>query len=116
MAHAGDQPICGSGVIVAPHRRVLPLKNPPPTWSASARWRVFYILVCGSLVLDPRCNSPDLHRPVRAPGILVRPILGIRSCLVPMLALPIETWIRLLVCMGLGLVVYFLYGVNHAKR
>jgi APA family basic amino acid/polyamine antiporter len=74
-----------------------------------------FVLVCGA-VLYLRRHSPELHRPFRAPGIPVLPILGIFSCLALMLALPIETWIRLFVWMGLGLVVYFLYGVRHAKR
>lgn len=74
-----------------------------------------FVLVCGA-VLYLRRSSPGLHRPFRAPGIPVLPILGILSCLALMLALPLDTWIRLLVWMGLGLVIYFLYGVRHAKR
>jgi APA family basic amino acid/polyamine antiporter len=101
------------GVIVALTAGLLPLKILHDMVSIGTL--AAFILVCGA-VLYLRRNSPDLHRPFRAPGIPVLPILGILSCLVLMLALPIETWIRLLVWMGLGLVVYFLYGVNHAKR
>jgi APA family basic amino acid/polyamine antiporter len=74
-----------------------------------------FALVCGA-VLRLRRSNPLLHRPFRAPGIPALPILGIFSCLALMLALPIETWIRLFVWMGLGLAIYFLYGVRHAKR
>ena len=101
------------GVIVALTAGLLPLENPPRHGQHRHAGRVRTGL---RAVLYLRRNSPDLHRPFRAPGIPVLPILGILSCLVLMLALPIETWIRLLVWMGLGLVVYFLYGVNHAKR
>lgn len=101
------------GVIVALTAGLLPLKILHDMVSIGTL--AAFILVCGA-VLYLRRNSPTLHRPFRAPGIPVLPILGILSCLVLMLALPIETWIRLLVWMGMGLVVYFLYGVNHAKR
>jgi APA family basic amino acid/polyamine antiporter len=31
-----------------------------------------------------------------------------------MLGLPLDTWIRLLVWLGIGLVIYFLYGRRHS--
>ena len=74
-----------------------------------------FALVCGA-VLYLRRNSPGLHRPFRAPGIPVVPILGIFSCLALMAALPIETWIRLFVWMGAGLVFYYFYGSLRTRR
>ena len=32
-----------------------------------------------------------------------------------MLSLPLETWIRFFVWLGIGLLIYFLYGVAHSK-
>ena len=74
-----------------------------------------FALVCWR-VLHLRRMHPELSRPFRAPGIPWLPIVGILSCFALMAALPLDTWIRLLVWMGIGLVVYFLYGVKHAKR
>lgn len=74
-----------------------------------------FALVCGA-VIHLRRSSPDLHRPFRAPGIPWVPIVGILSCFALMAALPIETWIRLFVWMGAGLLFYFFYGSRHAKH
>ena len=43
------------------------------------------------------------------------PILGVFFCFVLMLSLPLETWIRFFVWLGIGLVIYFLYGASHSK-
>jgi len=73
-----------------------------------------FVLVCiGVLVL--RVVEPDAHRPFRAPFILPVSICGALSALAQMLALPWDTWLRLLLWMALGLAIYFLYGRRHAK-
>ncbi len=74
-----------------------------------------FALVCGA-VLHLRRWEPNLHRPFRAPGVPWMPILGIASCLALMAALPLETWLRLLVWTALGMAIYFGYGVKNAKR
>jgi APA family basic amino acid/polyamine antiporter len=74
-----------------------------------------FALVCAA-VLHLRRWHPDLHRPFRAPGIPWLPFAGIASCIALMVALPFETWLRLIVWTGLGLAIYFGYGVRHAKR
>jgi APA family basic amino acid/polyamine antiporter len=38
------------------------------------------------------------------------PILGILICLLLMLALPAENWLRLIVWLAVGLAIYFGYG------
>jgi len=74
-----------------------------------------FALVCAA-VIHLRRSHPDMHRPFRAPGIPWIPIVGILSCFALMGALPLETWLRLLVWTGIGLAIYFAYGVRHAKR
>ncbi len=74
-----------------------------------------FSLVCLA-VIHLRRTHPELPRPFRAPGIPVIPILGIFFCAALMLALPFDTWMRLLIWTGIGLAIYMLYGVKHAKR
>ncbi len=73
-----------------------------------------FIIVCsGVLVL--RYTRPDIPRPFKTPGVPVIPILGILSCLYLMIGLPKDTWFRLLGWMGLGLVIYFVYGIRKSR-
>jgi APA family basic amino acid/polyamine antiporter len=43
------------------------------------------------------------------------PIAGIVICLALMYSLPNESWIRLIVWMALGVVIYFSYGKKNSK-
>jgi APA family basic amino acid/polyamine antiporter len=68
-----------------------------------------FVLVClGVIVLRKR--EPNLPRPFKTPWVPVVPILGIITCLVMMVSLPLGTWIRLFVWLVIGLAVYFFYG------
>ncbi|MBM4161284.1 MAG: amino acid permease [Ignavibacteria bacterium] len=73
-----------------------------------------FVIVCiGVLVL--RYTRPDQPRPFKTPWVPVVPILGAIACLAQMLALPWDTWLRLLVWMAAGLIIYFVYGRRHSK-
>jgi basic amino acid/polyamine antiporter, APA family len=72
-----------------------------------------FILVCGA-VLYLRRVEPDLFRPFRVPGVPIIPIAGIGSCLVLMAGLPLDTWLRLVVWLAIGLAIYFGYGRIHS--
>lgn len=73
-----------------------------------------FVVVCaGILVL--RYTRPDLPRPFRTPFVPVVPILGILVCTALMLGLGLETWIRLVLWLALGLVIYFGYGRKHSR-
>jgi APA family basic amino acid/polyamine antiporter len=73
----------------------------------------FMIVCAGVLVLRKR--SPELVRPFRAPFMPVTAILGIVISLGLMLGLPLATWIRLVVWLAVGLVIYFSYGKKHSR-
>ncbi len=73
----------------------------------------FAIVCAGVLVL--RYTDPDRPRPFRTPLSPFVPIAGIGACLYLMLGLPVDTWARLIIWMGLGLGIYFLYGRRHSK-
>jgi APA family basic amino acid/polyamine antiporter len=72
-----------------------------------------FVLVCaGVLVL--RRTRPDLERPFKVPLVPLVPILGIVTCLGLMATLPGDTWLRLLVWLLIGFVIYFGYSRKHS--
>jgi basic amino acid/polyamine antiporter, APA family len=72
-----------------------------------------FVIVCGA-VLIMRRRHPEAERPFRCPFVPVVPLLGIIFCLVLMFALPAENWLRLIIWLVLGFVVYFSYGRRHS--
>ena len=72
-----------------------------------------FVVVCAS-VLMLRVKRPDAHRPFRVPGGPIVPILGIVSCAYLMLSLPVITWVRFLVWLNIGFVIYWFYGRTHS--
>jgi APA family basic amino acid/polyamine antiporter len=62
-----------------------------------------------------RKREPDLPRAFKTPAVPVVPILGIITCVVMMISLPLGTWIRLFVWLVIGLLVYFFYGKKNSK-
>jgi APA family basic amino acid/polyamine antiporter len=73
----------------------------------------FAIVSAGVLVL--RRREPDLHRPFRTPLVWFVAPMGVISALYLMQGLPLRTWMRLLVWLAIGLVVYFVYGMRHSR-
>jgi APA family basic amino acid/polyamine antiporter len=73
-----------------------------------------FVIVCfGVMVL--RYKRPNIPRPFRTPLVPIVPILGILICGYMMATLPPDTWIRLIVWMALGLLIYFGYSVRHSR-
>lgn len=73
----------------------------------------FVIVSIGVIVL--RRTRPDLERPFRTPWVPALPIASAVVSLALMAALPGATWERLIMWMGLGLLLYFAYGIRHSK-
>jgi basic amino acid/polyamine antiporter, APA family len=72
-----------------------------------------FILVCiGVWVM--RKKMPELPRAFKTPLVPLVPLLGIATCLFMMVFLPMDTWIRLLVWMLIGLDIYLVYGAKHS--
>jgi APA family basic amino acid/polyamine antiporter len=68
-----------------------------------------FVIVCGAVLLL-RIRRPDAKRPFRCPALFLVAPLGILVNVTMMLFLPKETWGRLVVWLGIGLVIYFAYG------
>ena len=73
-----------------------------------------FVLVCGGLWIL-RHLEPDLARPFRTPMVPLVPILGAGSCLLMMFGLGAVTWLRFVVWMAVGFLIYFGYGRFHSK-
>ena len=72
-----------------------------------------FVVVCLA-VMVLRVTRPDAHRPFRAPGGNVIPVLGVLSCLYLMVSLSVMTWVRLLVWLDIGMLIYWFYGRTHS--
>lgn len=68
-----------------------------------------FIVVCISVMIL-RKTEPDRYRKFRMPGGMVIPVCGIISCMAMMLSLDIMTWVRLVVWLVIGIVIYLFYG------
>jgi APA family basic amino acid/polyamine antiporter len=73
-----------------------------------------FAVVCGGILILRRI-APEARRPFKTPWVPLIPVLGVLSCIALMLSLPADTWIRLVVWVGLGLAVYAAYGRRHSK-
>lgn len=73
-----------------------------------------FTVVCISIVVL-RKTQPQLKRPFKTPFVPFIPLLGAAICLMQMIALPISTWVRLIVWSIIGFIIYFSYGIKHSK-
>jgi len=76
---------------------------------------LFAFVVVSIAVAVLRRTRPDLPRAFRTPLVPLVPILSILASVYLMLNLPVETWLRFLVWMIIGVVIYFAYGMRHSR-
>jgi len=100
------------GLVVATFASLIPLAELGEMTSIGTL--LAFIIVCAGVWVLRR-KRPEIPRPFRAPWIPVTPILGIAVSLLMMLFLPLMTWIRLLIWLAVGLLVYFFYSRRHSK-
>jgi hypothetical protein len=72
-----------------------------------------FVVVCLAVMIL-RIKRPDAHRPFKVAGGFVIPILGTLSCVYLMASLPVITWVRFLVWLDLGMLIYWFYGRTHS--
>ena len=90
-----------------------------------ARSNLLFMVLVGTLaafvpasVAGEMCSIGTLFaftRSFKTPLVPFVPIAGIITCLVMMLFLPADTWIRLVLWMLIGLDIYVSYGIRHSK-
>ena len=73
----------------------------------------FIMVSIGVVVL--RKKRPDLPRSFKVPFSPVLPILSAVICLYLTLNLSVETWLRFLIWLAIGVVIYFAYGYRNAR-
>jgi APA family basic amino acid/polyamine antiporter len=104
------------GVVVALAASLFPMSKLEEMVNVGTLF-AFVLVSAGVIVL--RRTRPDLHRAFRAPWVPWLPVAAIVACVWLMLNLTALTWIRFLVWMVVGLLIYAAYGRRHsvvAKR
>jgi APA family basic amino acid/polyamine antiporter len=72
-----------------------------------------FIVVCVAVILF-RYTRPDTPRSFRLPFMPVVPAFGVLSSLFLILQLHWQTWLRFVIWLLIGLVIYFTYGRKHS--
>ncbi len=74
---------------------------------------LFAFIIVAASVIVLRRKQPDRPRSFRVPFVPLVPILSIVCCLILMMGLPLLTWLRFVLWMVAGLVIYFVYSRHH---
>jgi APA family basic amino acid/polyamine antiporter len=73
-----------------------------------------FILVCAGVWIL-RVKNPEIKREFKTPMVPLVPILGMLVCGAMIFGLGWANWMRLLVWMGIGFILYFTYSIRKSK-
>jgi len=76
---------------------------------------LFAFVIVGTGIIILRSSNPTLNRPFKVPLNPIIPIATVVSAAFLMNSLPLDTWIRLIDWMAIGLVIYFGYSYTHSR-
>lgn len=76
---------------------------------------LFAFVIVGTGIIILRRTNPEMKRPFKVPFSPYIPIATVLSAAYLMNSLPLDTWIRLIDWMCIGLVLYFAYSYSHSK-
>jgi APA family basic amino acid/polyamine antiporter len=103
----------GVGVVIALLAAFIPLEKLSELVSIGTLF-AFFVVAIGVIIL--RRTRPDLPRPFRVPWVPWLPILAALASLWLMLNLPLDTWVRFVVWMLAGFIIYFVYSNRHSRE
>ena len=73
-----------------------------------------FLIVCLAVPVL-RKRAPDVPRGFKVKAPLLIGLLGASACLFVMIGLPADTWLRLIIWLALGMILYFTYSRRHSK-
>jgi len=76
---------------------------------------LFAFVIVGTGIIILRSSNPTLNRPFKVPFSPFVPIGCVLSAAFLMNSLPLDTWIRLIDWMAIGLLIYFGYSYTHSR-
>jgi basic amino acid/polyamine antiporter, APA family len=102
----------GFGILIAILAALIPLGEIVKLVNIGTLF-AFLLVNIGVLVL--RRTRPDMPRPFRVPWAPVLPIVGCLFVVYLMTQLPLTTWVRFIVWLIVGLIIYFAYSRRHSR-
>ncbi len=100
------------GTLIAILAAVLPLAKVVELVNIGTLF-AFVLVNIGVIIL--RRTRPDMPRPYRVPLSPLFPLLGIAFAAYLMYQLPLTTWLRFLIWLAAGMVIYALYGYRNSR-
>jgi APA family basic amino acid/polyamine antiporter len=73
-----------------------------------------FMLVCAGVMILRKTN-PELPRQFKTPLVPLVPILGIIVCGAMIFGLGWPNWLRLIIWLAIGFVIYFAYSIKNSK-
>ncbi len=110
--HSPSRPVWIVGIISAAIGGFMPIGDAAELTNIGI---LLAFIVVSAAVIVLRYRSPDLPRTFRTPLMPFTPLLGIVFSIWLVSQLQAQTWIRFLVWLAIGAVIYGLYGYRHSK-
>lgn len=102
----------GLGVLIAILAAVVPLTEIVKLVNIGTLF-AFVLVNVGVIVL--RYTRPEMPRPFKVPLSPVLPILGIAFAVFLMADLPLATWVRFVIWLAIGAIIYAVYGYRNSR-
>ena len=102
----------GMGILIAILAALVPLSEIVKLVNIGTLF-AFVLVNIGVVVL--RRTRPDMPRPYRVPLSPLLPALGVIFAVYLMADLPLTTWVRFVVWLAIGLLIYAFYGYRHSR-